>query len=629
MGQNHVRQLLQDRFSGSLDESADYGDKLGINKVLATPQMKKIRTATRLARGPIVAGADDIARLLGSSDITGQALQAISGVSLGIGTPMSGKKVAKAQSDAATRQRMQKANMGTGMGDILASSGNMTKNIASLARTGYMGSTLMGSTALSGLSGAMSPGMALTSAVGSGGIGGLGAALGATGSMLTPMAGMAAMMAATKAGKMAYDWTQKDSSANNQLDRKQLITKGTSPHQLEQEYGNTNTLRMQIARMQNSQQLKPGEALIANILAMIEGHTSVLPFIAAESVDAESRRNKEGGGQAHNNLDDIFGNDGAFKSANTSEVKRSILEKIFTGMELGTANLASTFDPFAQLSNTLAGKSSTRMYNEANDKSELKDPLKAEKQFGAKFGVSVGMVQAIHTTPSQIMAKAETYEAKVLSVMGLHSEISRMSAHELLKIRTDGFGLTTGASHGFLADMQETNAMNEMAKLGKYERYGAKTVDEMLGYIPGWNIISGTVKMGASLWNLGNDFNKDLKEGNVRGIGQVFSDWVTKDSRNEILTNEADLRAAVGAVELSPQELMANYLGGSYPDRFELLLEYNLSQMESLEKMAGPIARSSLESLSMNKYTGVLGNEDYHNLKNEDIREQMEYQKVI
>lgn len=620
---NHIQNLLEEKYAGLLSDSAKYGDKIGLNNVLNAPALKKLRTAALLARGPVVAGADDFAGAFGAPDLAAQALQTTAGVSLGVGLPMSGKKIADMQNQAYLRQKMQQAGKGTGFGDVMASTGNIGRNMTSLARTAYMGSTLAGIKA-GGLSAFMSPGMMASSMTG--GIGGLGSAV--TGGAMTGGAamlpGVAAMIAATKGGKALYDLTQKDSSTTPQLGRKYLMTRGTSPHQLEQEYGNVTTLRMQIVRMQNLGQLKPGEALMANILAMIEGHTSVLPFIAAEAVDAESRRNKEGANKAQNVLNDLFGPDGLIQAATTNTKRRSIMEKIFNGMERGTANLNSTFDIFGQISNTLAGKSSVALYNEANDRSKADDPLKAEKQFASRFGLSTGLVQAIHTSPAQIMDKADNYEGKVLSILGLMSEISRFSAHELLKIRTDGFGLKSGtSSHGLLQQLKDINEEEALANLSWYEQYGMKGIDEFLGYIPGYNVLSGSVKMLNSAFDLAGDFAGDIEGGKVRSPFQVFKDWMSGDVKNELLMDETQLRSAVGATEMGAQDLMANYMGIAFPDRFELLLKYNLSQMESLESMAGNIDRSVLETLSMNKYTGNFGTQGQHDETNRQIRERL------
>jgi hypothetical protein len=121
-----------------------------------------------------------------------------------------------------------------------------------------------------------------------------------------------------------------------------------------------------------------------------------------------------------------------------------------------------------------------------------------KKEFGRKFGVSTNMVTAIHTTPTQIMNEADTYEGRVISILGLLSEINRFSAHELLQIRTKGFGITHAASSSYLAKAEQRIEEEREAAEGRskfYEKY-FKSIDEKLGYVPGYNVVSGIIKIG-------------------------------------------------------------------------------------------------------------------------------------
>ena len=651
--QDAKRNIIQAQYYSLLDQMAESGDKAGINKILSSPGFQKLRIAAGFGKRAAVLGGDSI--VAGAGHLGGDILSTVSQVSaaalLGLNAPQSGKNTAMMQKQAYQRKLNALAGSGTGFGDVKASAGNISSNIMQLGKAGFFANSLINPSSHA-LSGFMSPGMAAaktfggvgalgsTTASGLGSVAGmLGLGSGATSAIAAAnpvMMGMLAMMAATKGGKALYNYTQKDSSTNVTIDRRMMITRGTSPHELEHDYGNTDTLRMQIVRLQNMGQLKPSESLIANILAMIEGHTSVLPYIAAEAVDRESRKNKEGGAAGHNILNEKFGDNGDIIPVDGNLKKQSLLSRIFTSLELGTSNLANTFDPRTYLSAIFQGKSVTEMYNAANSKEKGVDALKSEEQFAAKTGTSTSLVQAIHTTPSQIMAKADTFEAKQLSVLGLISEINRFSAHELLKIRMDGFGITNSSTHGLLAQIRDLNFAKDAADQSYFEDL-LTFADNKLGYIPGYNVLSGTVKMAKS----GSDWMKDMflgdrtgekdENGNDirkknRSISKVFTDWLTNDVKNDLLDSENQLRSEVGAVELGPQELMANYLGKAYPDRFELLLKYNLSQMESLQALAGPIKRSKLETLSMNKYDGKFAGQAYHNAKDMDIRKRMEEQ---
>jgi len=634
MASNESKQReIQDKYYSILNQMAIDGDKAGMNKILNSPNFKKLRLAAGL-------GKAGLASMGASGDVAMQAMQTAAGISLGAGAPTSGKELARKQKDAFQRKLNSQAGAGTGFGDVKASTGNIASNSMQLGKSAYYGSLLAGM-GHTGMSAFMGPGMALSA--GAGGVAGLGTGVGhllgtsLSGTVAPVGAGLATILAAQKAGKALYNYTQKDSSVKDtSVSRTQLFTTSTSTSHLELKYGNGNLLRMQINRLRNQNQLKPGELLIANILTMIEEHTSVIPLIAAEATDSESRKNKEGGFAGHDLLQKKFGDTGDISIADSSAKKQGIFEKIFNSIELGTGNLLNTFDPGTYIQAILSGESVTKLYNEANSKMKGVDALKSEEQFAEQTGTSSTLVQAIHTTPSQIMDKANTFEAKQLSILGLISEINRFSAHELLKIRQDGFGITNSSSHGLLAQLREQNEIANLADEGFYESY-FKSIDEKLGYIPGYNILSGSIKMASSGANWLQDMflgdktgeydenGKSIRKKNRR-LDQVFNDWLTKDAKNSVLDNEAQLRQEVGATELGPQDLMANYLGKAYPDRFELLLKYNLSQMESLESIAGPIKRSKLESLSMNKYDGVFASKQYHRFKDNDIKKKMNEQ---
>jgi hypothetical protein len=652
------RNAIQEQYYSMLDQMAETGDRTGLNKVLNSRAFKKLKMVAGV--GKIAAGAvgGKAAEMLAPMLPVSSAMMLMSGA----------KQTADAQKNAYQRNLNQKAGTGSGFGDAAASAASAGSSFAKLMKTGAYGAAAMGgglntsllSTGMMGSSlfgGMQGMGSAAAGGLASGaGMLGLGSAGQAAISGLSPMGmGIASMIAMQKGAGALNKYMSKDSSTKIEINRTQMTTMGTSPHELETTYGSTRMLQMQIKRLQNQHQMKPGESLIANILAMIEGHTSVLPFIAAESVDNESRKNKEGGYGGQKTLSDTFGDDGTIHSADSSTKDVSLTNRFFGGIEMGMANALSTFDPGTYLSATLQGKSVTEMYNTANSKIKGVDALQSEEQFAEKMGVSSSLVQAIHTTPSQIMSKASTFESKQLSILGLISEISRFSAHELLKIRTDGFGITQASSHGLLARIREENEINNMADDSFYESH-FKTIDEKLGYIPGYNVLSGTAKMASGGYNwvkdmFGGDLEKDADGNQVyetdengdtimerqasgkmgakkkrkknRGLQEVMYDWMASDLSNTTLNSEEALRDAVGATELGPQDLMANYLGKAYPDRFELLLKYNHSQMESLKSMAGPIKRSKFDELSMNKFDGTFAGNDYHAAKDEDIKDRM------
>ncbi len=517
--------------------------------------------------------------------------------------------------------------------------GSGIKNSATgLAATG-LATGLINPTSIAALT---SPTLALSHLAG--GVGSIGAGLGSIaglslGGIPAVALGMAGLLGAGKGAKGFANWAGKGSA--NKTPPLNTITFGPSASQLEQTYGSTSHLQAKIKMFATQGMMTPAEATTANILAMIEGHTSVIPLIAEASQKDSGLKNNEGGNKAHNILEDEFTSDGTMFISDKSKERQTLFKKLITGLEVGATNLPGVFDLPAQFENLFKLKSSTALYDEINDKNRLDDPLLPEKQFGSKFGISVGMVQAIHTTPSQIMQQADTYESKTLAVLGLLTEINRFQAHELLKIRTDGFGITTASSAGYLGDMREEQYLKQQAELSIYEEYGFKSiVDQTIGRIPilasGVNAIKG-VSAGANFisdlihgekeknedGSIKRDSNGKIVRKEQRSFKEFMKDMIVGDIENKDLKNEEKLRKKIGAVELGPEKLMSHYLGEAYPSRFELLLEYNLSQKESLEALVGPIKRAKNTKLTMNKYTGKFGNDTYHKAKEKSIRDKL------
>lgn len=431
------------------------------------------------------------------------------------------------------------------------------------------------------------------------------------------MLGVATMMALTKGSSFLHKMVNDKSSLGQKKAERSTVFHRKHPHQLEDQYGSVMLYQNLIAKLQSTGQIDTQTAILGQIMAAIEGHTSVLPLIAAEIINEQKSREKNTN-KSLNSLEDKFGHDGKLSRWDQSKKNDpGIFFKIASSMEKYSTQFQSTFDIMGQLSNTLNGKSTTALANEAKEFGKTGDLLEAQKEFGRKYGVSTGMVQAIHTTPSQIMDQADSYEGRVLSILGLISEINRFNAHELLQIRTKGFGITAGSSSSYLAKAQQRIEEEREAREGKNELYEKlfKSVDEKLGYIPGYNVLSGSIKIL-------NDIRKDLVDltgDNTRSIKDTFMDWVTKGFENTNLGSEESLRAAVGANELSAEQRMATYLGFDYPNKFEELLDHIKRIDESTAAVAGPIKRQARSFETMNNFTGLMGNSDYHDSVNNDI----------
>ncbi len=650
--QDYIQSMLRDRFGGTLDSAAKFGNTSGLNQALNNPLTKKLRMASMATKLTGVMGGGESLGL--GSDAINDMITYGSGGMVAFGAAPSAKQTNQKLNEAMFRRQMQESGHGTGMGDVRASAANTAANLKSAAMKGSALSLLGGFDpgALTSM-GMGTGGLASTMAGGVGGLGG--AATGAAASMAGMMgagsgittamagmnpvvAGMMTMMAMQKGGKKLFEVFNNDSSTKNQMDRKWTITKPLGAGELKEQYGMASIFGQRILVMQSLGQLSPAEALLANIMTAIETNTAVLPLMAAEQLNEVSRKEKEGGNTAQNLLDELFGSDGSDQVVTSGLTKRGLFQKIFGGLEQGSANLNAIMDLGGQFSNLLDGKSSVALYNEANDRTKLEDPLAAEKKYSETMGVSLSHTQVLNQSAAQLIAGVDSYDAKMLAMLGGIFTTTQLSGSELLKIRKDGFGITHGSSHGYLAELRAEEEEKQAMDYSFYNDW-LRGMDEMVGYLPGVASISNAFKAASRAESWLGDMIKgeairDEYTGEITGrkekrtMGKVFSDWISEDAKNKTLNSESELRAAVGAVELGPAELMQNYLGKAYPDRFELLLKYNRHQMESLAAMVGPIARTEGETLTLNRYDGVFGNKAYHDKKDQSIADKIEDQMM-
>lgn len=412
----------------------------------------------------------------------------------------------------------------------------------------------------------------LGSMIGAGAAGGMPAALMGTMAMLAMnMAGGKLNSAMLNAGSFAPKKFRADVSLSLQ-----------NGHQLELEHSSMVQISSQIKMMTNQNMLSPGEALHANILMLIESHTSVLGPILAELRNADEIKNKSGGNAGQNVANDMFGEDGLMTLRNQRGTTRqpNIFQRGLAKFAQTSLNLNSIVDIFGQIGNTLSGKSSVALFNDANRKQGDAD---ANQEFSNKFGVSVTFTQIIHTSASEVLDKANTFEAKQISILAGVYELNRFQAHELLSIRRDGLGVDRPGHTGELARMrlQEADSPVEDSLL--------TMIDEMLGYIPLWHTISGSAKMVMA----GYENVKEMVTGGTNPFKEMFK-AIGRSITGTFSTvdhDEGSLRATIGATKLSPSELMARYLSGDYIKQMTLLVNFNREQAHYLKYLANAEAR--------------------------------------
>lgn len=480
--------------------------------------------------------------------------------------------------DTAARSAMGLNNLGLSLG----TSGALLK---AAGMAGYTPNILENVNPLL-LMGAMQGGKGVgTFAAGAaGGFKGLGALFGAgtgagtLGAINPALLGFAAMMALNIGGsKLNTMMLNAGSTKLNQF-RANTTLNLRSGFELEMHHSNMVNITSQIKLLQNIGQLSPAEALHAQILMLIESHTSVIPLMVEEILNAREIKDKSGGNAGQNAVSEFFGEDGLLPLYNQrgTKLQPNFIQRWAKEFARSSSNVASILDIFGQIGNTLSGKSSVAEFNKANRKFT---DMNADQAFSDKFGIAVSMVNTIHTSAAEVLSKAQTFEAKQIAILSGMYELNRFQAHELLSIRRDGMGVDRPGHAGELAKLRVQEEMD-----GEDPESLGRLVDEMLGYLPLWHTISGSAKMVMAGYNN----IKDL----VTGTSTPFSNMM-KDIRNAITEtftsidqDEGSLRNTIGATILAPADLMARYLSGDYVKQMTELVEYNRAQAHYLKYLA-------------------------------------------
>jgi hypothetical protein len=452
-----------------------------------------------------------------------------------------------------------------------------------------------------------------------GGVKGLGTTIGSIGGSGTnpgylagidpTMIGIATMMAMNMAGgKLNQAMVNLGTGKTSKY---KLNTNMNFQHhsQIEAEYSSMLVIGSQIKVLQAMNAISPAETLISQILMMIESHTAPISGILQHLREQDEKREKLGGNAGQNVASDFFGEDGLM-SLNDQGIgykkQLNVFQKFFKGYAKFGMNLGSIFDIGGQLSNTLQGKSSVKLYNEFN---RVEKDKNADQKFGNQMGISTQMVRIIHTSSSELLSHADTLESKKLTLMSGQFELQRFMSHELLSIRKDGLGVKRP---GHAGELQKLRLQDEDQD-GIFDNLG-QMIDEMLGYIPLWQTISGSAKMlMGGVKNIHEFITSDESI-----LGNIFRD--IKNSITETFSmvdsDEGSLRNSIGATKLGPQELAYRYLSVGFIEHMQELIGINKDQAHYLEYLANNTAsqvgasplkkRRKSQALIMNQYTGNL-----------------------
>jgi len=641
-----MEELLDRAGLSGLRHSAS--SNLGLNKIANTRALQYTKLGSGIAKAAVI----------GSHSIDPIISAAVLGTNLGTRVFGSNRSTSKMLKDAKTRQIISnQKDYGNKGWDNAAAGSNTATNMSKLMMNQYALASIGGPSLLSADAARVMMGLSPTSAgiglsTSLGGIGGIGSAMGLHGGMAA-MGGTGALMAASIAGNKVSKFINNKSSTSG-IRPGLLRTHRTRYSDLTDDSG-TLVLQNSLSRLQSIGSISAGESLTISSLIMIYGAVSASAAVAADIRDQGSLKNKEGAGKGHSAVHKLFGDKGErnnFDQINNEERDKSGSEKFFQTLETTSARIVNAYDPMTQMSNLLSGQSSTALSNEVRDRfSPLL--LNSEREYGKNTGLSTVTVQTLHLSASQALGNSQTYEDKVIRLLGWIGELNKHSGKELTAIRAEGIGIGISKfgdnGHFSLSRLKQAKEDEELEKNTVYDRY-FKKVDETLGYIPGYNMISESAKLASGAMRTTQDFfeKKDVLDRDGNSTGEQKSSFDETEFnplvriKNNIMDtigvdsflNDDDIKSEIGATELSSQDKMSAYLGNDYPDRFELALSY-LHSIKSAteataEKTTGGYKKTKFKSLSTNKFTGRLGDNTYHNEVNNNIYNKLvkQYDKI-
>lgn len=338
-----------------------------------------------------------------------------------------------------------------------------------------------------------------------------------------------------------------------------------------------------------------GQALQLNTLMLIESHTSLLSVILEELKNQNEYKDKLGGNEAQNIASEFYGEDGALSlqdQGKSSKRQVNILQRIGKEYAKFGIGLESIFNISAQIGNTLSGKSSTELYNKFINQVNAQD---AATEFGNKYGIATSMAGIIHTSSAEVLSRATTYESKHLAILTGIYELNRFQSHELLGIRKDGFGIDRMEHTGQYAKLK-----NRFQIESDQEDTVFKWVNELLGYIPGWQTLYGTADMTSKFAQKLADIKDNFSITDIfSNIGKEVKSLIGESFSGIESYNKKDIYTDIGAKYLSDSELMSKYLGQEYPNQFLELLKYNERQVYFLNQLFN-------NSIKQLQYNGVL-----------------------
>ncbi|MCI4437916.1 MAG: hypothetical protein JHC33_14005, partial [Ignisphaera sp.] len=531
-----------------------------------------------------------------------------------------------------------------GLGNISKSIGTTGAAIKAAGALGYMPDILHDVSPLT-IMGAMSggKGLGMLTAGMMGGAGNLGSLFGAgtkgalLGSMPPALMGMMTMMALNMAGGKLSKMMDSAGSYNTKRFTANTNMQLHNGMQLEIQHSNMIQIQSQLRLLQGLGQLTPAEALMVNVLMLIESHTSVLAPMAEEALNAREHKNVGGANSGQNVASEKFGEDDYAAVYNQRGTRRApnMLQKAAQSFAQFGQNLKSVVSIGDQIGNTLTGKSSVELFNKAN---RARHEMDAKQEFSEKFSVSVAFTDLLHTSAAQVLQASDSYYSKSISLAAGMYEGIRYLGHELLSIRKDGFGISRP---GHTGDLLKRTLQEEDHPDMPFDSL-LQGLDETLGYIPGWHTLSGGFKMGCKgVKNIRNAWKGVDDDGNPTDSFWTKAKKELKNYTASTYSNpepdEGTLRTAIGANRLSKSDLMSSYLSGDFVNQVTKLVDYNaeqahylkfLAEMESKRQLGGNKigAFQADEARTMDEFSGKLMTADEIQARNKTIKDKLRHE---
>jgi hypothetical protein len=636
--ERELREMEESKIASTIMDSAgSLAQKLSLLKMLSAMGHSALPGVANATSSPIM-------QHMGAVGMGATALR-----DLATGYKTQQQNQANIKTIATLRSRVGYQNSG---GDIAALSNmgliNIGKSIGTTGAAikaagalGYMPDILHDVSPLT-LMGAMSggKGLGMFSAGMMGGAGNIGSLLGAgtkgalLGSMPPALMGIMTMMALNMAGGKLSKMMDAAGSYNIKRFTANTNMQLHNGMQLEIQHSNMIQIQGQLRLLQGLGQLTPAEALMVNVLMLIESHTSVLAPMAEEVINAREYKDVGGANSGQNVASEKFGEDGYAAIYNQKGTRRApnMLQKAAQSFAQFGQNLKSVVSIGDQIGNTLSGKSSVELFNRANRKRHEMD---AKQEFSEKFSISVAFTDLLHTSAAQVLQSSDSYYSKSISLAAGMYEGIRYLGHELLSIRKDGFGI---ARPGHAGDLLKRTLQEEDHPDMPFESLW-QGLDEMLGYIPGWHTLSGGFKMGRKgIKNIHNAWKGVDSDGNPT---DSFWNRAKKELKNYMAStysnpeqDEGTLRTAIGANRLSKSDLMSSYLSGDFVNQVTKLVNYNAEQAHYLKFLAEMESKRQRrgnklgvfqadEDRTMDEFSGKLMTADEIRARNKTIKDKL------